>query len=86
MANEIEDVGIYTSRINGSSHATGYWMGIVGALGPTSFLNRSHKLDNRIDDPAYRAVKDDLKARLLAHLQATHDREGHRLNEIYWTI
>ena len=41
---------------------------------------------NRIDDPAYRAIKEDLKARLLAHLRATQDREGKRLSSIHWAI
>ena len=45
-----------------------------------------HELDNRIDDPACRAIKDELKARLLDHLIATRDREGGRLRSIHWAI
>ena len=44
------------------------------------------EMDNRIDDPAYRAIKENLKARLLAHLKATQDREGGRLGSIHWAI
>ena len=45
-----------------------------------------HELQNRIDDPACRSVKEDLKERLLAHLLATGDREGGRLRAIHWAI
>jgi arylsulfatase A-like enzyme len=45
-----------------------------------------HELQNRIDDPACESVKEDLKARLLAHLTATGDREARRLQAIGWAI
>ena len=45
-----------------------------------------HEMVNRIDEPECKAVKEDLKARLLAHLSATMDPEARRLSRIHWTI
>jgi len=37
-----------------------------------------HEMHNAVNDPAYAGVKEELKARLAAHLEATNDREFHK--------
>jgi len=48
--------------------------------------NDPHELQNIVDDPEVTDVKDDLKQRLLAHLQDTRDREARNLESMFWTV